>query len=73
MKRVRILITPKKGLLDPQGRAVEEMLQDQGYDVKDVIVGKLVEMYVKEDTDVKTLVEKFIVNPLVEDYRIEEF
>ncbi len=73
MKRVRILITPKKGLLDPQGRAVEEMLQDQGYDVKDVIVGKLVEMYVKEDTDVKTLVEKFIVNPLIEDYRIEEF
>ncbi len=73
MKRVRVLITPKKGLLDPQGRAVEEMLQDQGHDVKDVIVGKLVEMYVKEDTDVKTLVEKFIVNPLIEDYRIEEF
>ncbi len=72
MKRVRILIRPKKGLLDPQGRAVREMLRDQGFKVGDVVVGKVIEMEVEDSQDIKTLVEKFIVNPLIEDYEIEE-
>ncbi len=72
MKRVRVLIRPKEGLLDPQGRAVEEMLRDNGFEVRHVRVGKLVEMEVKEGEDIKRLVEKFIINPLIEDYEIEE-
>ncbi len=72
MKRVRVLIRPKKGLLDPQGRAVQEMLQDQGFKAKRVTVGKLVEIELEGDQDVKTLVERYIVNPLIEDYEIEE-
>ncbi len=72
MKRVRVLIKPKEGLLDPQGRAVEEMLKDNGFEVQHVKVGKLVEMEVEEGEDVKKLVEKFIINPLIEDYEIEE-
>ena len=72
MRRVRILIKPKEGLLDPQGRAVEEMLKDNGFEVRHVKVGKLVEMEVKEGEDVKKLVEKFIINPLIEEYEIEE-
>ncbi|MDQ7038533.1 MAG: phosphoribosylformylglycinamidine synthase subunit PurS [Aquificota bacterium] len=72
MKKVRVLIRPKKGLLDPQGRAVREMLQDHGFKVGEVVVGKVVEMEVDDSQDVKTLVEKFIVNPLIEDYEIEE-
>ncbi len=72
MKRVRVLIKPKEGLLDPQGRAVEEMLRDNGFKVQHVKVGKLVEMEVEEGEDVKKLVEKFIINPLIEDYEIEE-
>lgn len=72
MKKVRVLITPKEGLLDPQGRAVEEMLRDNGFEVKHVRVGKLVEMEVEEKEDVKAMVEKFIINPLIEDYEIEE-
>ncbi len=72
MKRVRVLIKPKEGLLDPQGRAVEEMLKDNGFEVRHVKVGKLVEMEVEEGADVKKLVEKFIINPLIEDYEIEE-
>ncbi len=72
MKRVRVLIKPKEGLLDPQGRAVEEMLKDNGFEVRHVKVGKLVEMEVEEGEDVKKLVEKFIINPLIEDYEIEE-
>ncbi len=72
MKKVRILIRPKEGLLDPQGRAVEEMLRDNGFNVQKVRVGKLLEMEVEEGTDVRSLVERYILNPLIEDYEIEE-
>ncbi len=72
MKRVRILIKPKEGLLDPQGRAVEEMLRDNGFDVRHVRVGKLIEMEVAQGEDVETIAQKYIVNPLIEDYEIEE-
>jgi len=73
MKRIRVLIKPKEGLLDPQGRAVEEMLTDNGFKVSHVRVGKLLEMEVGEGEDVKKLVEGFIINPLIEEYQIEEF
>ncbi len=72
MKLVRIIIMPKEGLLDPQGRAVEEMLKDNGFNVKNVKVGKVVEMEVPENLDIKHVVEKYIINPLIEDYEIEE-
>ena len=72
MKKLRILITPKEGLLDPQGRAVEEMLKDNGFKVQNVRVGKLVELELEDDQDVTALVEKYIINPFIEDYEVEE-
>ncbi|MEN3027786.1 MAG: phosphoribosylformylglycinamidine synthase subunit PurS [Aquificaceae bacterium] len=69
--RVRVLILPKKGLLDPEGRAVKEMLLDEGFPVKEVKVGKVVELEVEEGTDIKKIAEKYLVNPLVEEYVIE--
>ncbi|NPB06547.1 MAG: phosphoribosylformylglycinamidine synthase subunit PurS [Aquificae bacterium] len=72
MRRIRIRIMPKKGLLDPQGRAVEEMLEENGFKVKGVRVGKVVEMSVPEGTDLKKLAEEYVVNTLIEDYEIEE-
>ncbi len=72
MRLVRVIIMPKEGLLDPQGRAVEEMLRDNGFEVKNVRVGKVVEMEVPETVDIKLIVEKYIINPLIEDYEIEE-
>lgn len=72
MRLVRVIIMPKEGLLDPQGRAVEEMLKDNGFNVKNVRVGKVVEMEVPEEVDIKLIVEKYIINPLIEDYEIEE-
>ncbi len=72
MRKVRVLITPKEGLLDPQGRAVEEMLKDNGFKVQNVRVGKLVEFEAEEGEDIKAMVEKYIINPLIEDYEIEE-
>ncbi|RUM27743.1 MAG: phosphoribosylformylglycinamidine synthase, purS protein [Aquifex sp.] len=72
MKFVRVVIMPKEGLLDPQGRAVEEMLKENGFNVSNVKVGKVVELEISEDTDLKKLVEKYLINPLIEDYEIEE-
>ena len=72
MKLVRVIIMPKEGLLDPQGRAVEEMLRDNGFDVKNIRIGKVVEMEVPENIDITFIVEKYIINPLIEDYEIEE-
>lgn len=69
--KVRVLILPKKGLLEPEGRAIKEMLLENGYRVKKVEVGKVLEMDVEEDTDIKELVEKFLVNPLIEEYVLE--
>jgi phosphoribosylformylglycinamidine synthase len=72
MKKVRVLITPRKGLLDPQGRAVQELLRDNGFEVSGVRVGKLIEMEVPDGEDVHRLVQRFIINPLIEEYEIEE-
>ncbi|MFN3870900.1 MAG: phosphoribosylformylglycinamidine synthase subunit PurS [Aquificaceae bacterium] len=69
--KVKVLILPKKGLLDPEGRAVKEMLVDEGFPVKEVKVGKVVEIELEKDTDIKAMVEKYLVNPLVEEYLIE--
>jgi phosphoribosylformylglycinamidine synthase len=62
---------PKKGLLDPEGRAVKEMLEENGFEVGEVKVGKVVELEVKEGTDIRQIAEKFLVNPLIEEYVIE--
>ncbi|ADO44835.1 phosphoribosylformylglycinamidine synthase, purS [Hydrogenobacter thermophilus TK-6] len=69
--KVRVLILPKKGLLDPEGRAIKEMLLENGYQVNDVKVGKVVDLDVEEGTDIKMLVESFLVNTLIEEYTIE--
>ena len=68
----KVLITPKKGLLDPQGRAVEELLQEKGYkNVKNVKVGKLVLLEAESEEQVHEIAKKVLVNDLIEDYTIE--
>jgi phosphoribosylformylglycinamidine synthase len=73
--RVRVLIRPKEGILDPQGQAVERALPALGYDgVSNVHVGRLVELDVAVDGDVSARVaemcEKLLANPLIESYEI---
>jgi len=66
------LITPKRGLLDPQGRAVEELLQEKGYEnVKNVKVGKLVLLEAASEEEVHEIAKKVLVNDLIEDYTVE--
>jgi len=75
--RVRVLIRPKEGILDPQGQAVERALPALGYEgVSNVHVGRLVELDVPGDGDVSARVaemcEKLLANPLIESYEVQE-
>jgi len=68
----RVLIRPKEGILDPQGKAVERALPTLGFDgVADVRVGRLVELEIDDESRLPELCEKLLSNPLVEDYEIE--
>ncbi len=73
MARVRVLIRPKPAVLDPQGRAVEEALPALGFaGVRDVRVGRLVELEVDDPAQVPQLCERLLANTLIEEYEIQE-
>ena len=70
--RARVLIRPKAGVVDPQGKAVERALPTLGFEgVENVHVGRLVELDVEDPDRLAELCEKLLANPLVEDYEIE--
>ena len=66
-----MLIRPKEGILDPQGKAVERALPALGFDgVSHVRVGRMVELEADEGADLEALCEKLLANPLIEDYEV---
>ena len=68
----RVLIRPKEGILDPQGKAVERALPTLGFEgVGDVRVGRLVELEIEDESRLPELCEKLLANPLIEDFEIE--
>jgi phosphoribosylformylglycinamidine synthase subunit PurS len=69
--KVRVLIRPKQGILDPQGQAVEEALHALGFgEVSEVHVGRLIELNVEDPARVAEMCERLLANPLIEDYEI---
>ena len=75
--RVRVLIRPKEGILDPQGQAVERALPALGYEgVENVHVGRLIELDVGGDertipARVEEMCERLLANPLIESYEVQ--
>ena len=76
--RVRVLIRPKQGILDPQGQAVERALPALGYEgVSQVHVGRLIELDVDGSSSsevierVREMCERLLANPLIESYEVE--
>jgi phosphoribosylformylglycinamidine synthase PurS subunit len=68
----RVLIRPKEGVVDPQGKAVERALPTLGFEgVEDVRVGRMVELHTDDPDRLGELCEKLLANPLIEDYEIE--
>jgi phosphoribosylformylglycinamidine synthase PurS subunit len=77
--KAKIVITPKKAVVDPQGKTVQNALEHMGYGgITAVHVGKYLEVDLVPGTDRevarKSLEEachKFLSNPVIEDYRLE--
>ena len=77
--KAKIIITPKKAVLDPQGKTVQTALEHMGYTgVTGVHIGKYIEIDLAPGTD-KTVAQKalndaahkFLSNPVIEDYKLE--
>ena len=69
--KMRVLIRPKEGILDPQGQAVERALPALGFEgVSNVRVGRLVELEVEDAARVPEMCERLLANPLIEDYEV---
>ena len=66
-----MLIRPKEGILDPQGKAVERALPALGFEgASHVRVGRMVELNVEDPSRVDEMCERLLANPLVEDYEV---
>jgi phosphoribosylformylglycinamidine synthase len=73
--KVRVYVTLKKGVLDPQGKAIHHALEGLGFaGVNDVRAGKLIELELAEGTgdgDVEEMCKRLLANTVIENYRIE--
>jgi len=76
--KARVIVTPRKALLDPQGKAVQKSLKRLGYDeVENVRVGKYIEITINDDDRKKAgsrldeMCKKLLSNPIIEDVRYE--
>ena len=74
--KVKVIITPKKEVLDPQGKTVRTALEQMGFvGVEDVRIGKYIEIDMEGDRDelekqLDEYADKFLANPNIEDYRL---
>ncbi|UOR15414.1 phosphoribosylformylglycinamidine synthase subunit PurS [Qipengyuania aquimaris] len=74
--KIRVLVSLKPGVLDPQGRAVHHALEGLGFvGVDDVRIGRTVELDVADNTSDAALTEmceKLLANTVIENYKIEK-
>jgi phosphoribosylformylglycinamidine synthase subunit PurS len=75
--RLEVRVTPRKGLLDPQGKAVEHALHALAFDgVEDVSVGRLIRLAIRASgadearERAEVMCQKLLANPVTEDYAI---
>ena len=76
--RVKIFVSLKNGVLDPQGKAVEQSLHALGYkEVQDVRVGKFVELDLQANSReaaegrIREMCDKLLANPVIENFHYE--
>ena len=79
LMKARIIITPKKAVLDPQGKTVQNALEHMGHSgITGVHVGKYIEIDLAPGTDkdaaeksLRDAAHRFLSNPVIEDFRLE--
>lgn len=76
--KVRVLVSFKDSVLDPQGQTVKNALHTLGYkDISDVRQGKVFEIDIVEssDTDIKSIIpeisNRVLANPIIEKFTWE--
>lgn len=77
MYKVKVYVTLRESVLDPQGAAVKHSLQSLSYtEVTDVRIGKYMELIIEKsernvDEVVMDVCDRLLANPVIEDYRYE--
>ncbi len=73
MKRIRITTTLRRGIKDNQGLAVQRALQNYGFEIDKLTIGKVFDLTVDDSItdDQFKEIGKAIANPIMEDVKIE--
>jgi phosphoribosylformylglycinamidine synthase subunit PurS len=74
--KILVHVTLKKGVLDPQGKAIHHALDGLGFaGVNDVRAGKLIELDLADDvleSEIEEMCRQLLANTVIENYRIEK-
>ena len=75
--KIKVIVTLKSGVLDPQGKAIQQTLNGMGFaNVKDVRQGKYFDIDIDENDDQKAklsaeeICKKLLANQVIEDFKI---
>ena len=75
--KIKVIVTLKNGVLDPQGKAIQQTLTGMGFnDVKEVRQGKYFDIETNESDEAKAkkivdeMCKKLLANLVIEDYKI---
>jgi phosphoribosylformylglycinamidine synthase subunit PurS len=75
--KATVFVRPKHGILDPQGQAVTDSLQQLGFSVTEARIGRVIDLdlgdFDREQarTQVERMCEQLLANPLIESFDIE--
>ena len=75
--KIKVIVTLKSGVLDPQGKAIQQALNGMGFtNVKDVRQGKYFDIDIDESDEQKAklsaeeICKKLLANQVIEDFKI---
>ena len=75
--KIKVIVTLKSGVLDPQGKAIQQTLNGMGFkNVKDVRQGKYFDLEINESDEQKAklsaeeICKKLLANQVIEDFKI---
>ena len=75
--KIKVIVTLKSGVLDPQGKAIQQTLNGMGFaNVKDIRQGKYFDIDINENDEQKAKIaaeeicKKLLANQVIEDFKI---
>jgi len=75
--KIKVIVTLKSGVLDPQGKAIQQTINGMGFaNVKDVRQGKYFDIDINENDEQKAklaaeeICKKLLANQVIEDFKI---